>query len=131
MKKIPSTLAIDRWSKYLGVAYVLEWQQIPMPVGYLLNDQMLYFSLADIVARHYVTRIVVWFPQRQKNIQAKIQEFVEKLRYVIHPDIEIEFVDEDYSSVQSGEIFSNFQKKVAEDTVSAMVILERRLALQK
>jgi hypothetical protein len=39
-------------------------------------------------------------------------------------------MDEDYTSVQSWEITSNFKKNVAEDTVSAMLILERRATLQ-
>jgi RNase H-fold protein (predicted Holliday junction resolvase) len=41
-------------------------------------------------------------------------------------DIKIELMDEDYTSVQSGEIVSNFKKNVAEDTISAMLILQRR-----
>ena len=39
--------------------------------------------------------------------------------------ISIETIEEDYTSVQAGEIVSNFKKNVAEDTVSAMLILER------
>lgn len=131
IKQVSSILWIDRGSKYLWVAYSLEWSNIPMPVWYLLNDKMLYFSLADIVARHHVTQIVLGYPQRQKNIQEKIQHFVKQLRFVIHPDIEIDFVDEDYTSVQSWEIISNFKKNVAEDTVSAMIILDRWLKLQE
>jgi hypothetical protein len=49
------------------------------------------------------------------------------LGYIIDKkNITIEKVEEDYTSVQSGEIVSNFKKNVAEDTVSAMLILERR-----
>ncbi|NOZ44611.1 MAG: pre-16S rRNA-processing nuclease YqgF [bacterium] len=101
-----------------------------MPIGYLLNDNMLLFSLADLVVRHHVTRIVVGYPQRQKDIQERIQDFVKDLHLVINPKMEIDFIDEDYTSVQSGEIISNFKKNVAEDTVSAMIILERRLKTQ-
>ena len=36
-------------------------------------------------------------------------------------------INEDYSSVEAGEIVSNFKKNAAEDTVSAMLILERWL----
>lgn len=50
------------------------------------------------------------------------------LGYIIeHREIEIQLVEEDYTSVQSGEITSNFKKNAAEDTVSAMLILERGL----
>jgi len=127
MNKSTSIIGIDRWSKYLWVAYLIEWQTIPMPVWYLFNDKMLYFSLADIFARHRASKVVIGMPAKQKDIQEKIQDFVKQLRYVIHPDVEIEFVEEDYSSVQSGEIVSNFKKNVAEDTVSAMIILDRRI----
>jgi RNase H-fold protein (predicted Holliday junction resolvase) len=88
---------------------------------------MLFFSLADIIARHRAHTIIIGMPARQKDVQEKIQEFVKQLRYVIHQDTEIKFIEEDYTSVQSGEIVSNFKKNVAEDTVSAMIILERRL----
>ena len=92
---------------------------------------MLYFSLADIIMRHNIKKIVVGFPTKQKDVQAKIQSFVEKLKMTINPDIEFDFIDEDYTSVQSGEIISNFKKNVAEDTVSAMIILERWIASQE
>ncbi|HBB04931.1 TPA: hypothetical protein DCZ39_08925 [Patescibacteria group bacterium] len=50
------------------------------------------------------------------------------LGYIIeNREIEIQLVEEDYTSVQSGEITSNFKKNAAEDTVSAMLILERGL----
>lgn len=127
MKSKNSILGIDRGSKYVGVAYVLEGESITMPVGYLMNDKMLLFSLADLVMRHHANTIVVGFPKRQKDVQEKIQKFVTDLRMVINPEIEIDFEEEDYTSVQSGEIVSNFKKNVAEDTVSAMLILERWL----
>ena len=51
---------------------------------------------------------------------------MESLNYIIENQrIEIETVDEDFSSVQSGEIVSNFKKNATTDTISAMIILER------
>jgi len=48
------------------------------------------------------------------------------MNYIIeHREITLDRVEEDYTSVQSGEIVSNFKKNVAEDTISAMLILER------
>jgi len=130
MKKTASILGIDRGSKYMWVAYVLQWETVPMPIGYLFNDKMLYISLADICARHSVSKIVIGYPQRQKDIQTKIDNFIKTLKFSIHPNIEFVRVDEDYTSVQSGEIVSNFKKNVAEDTVSAMVILDRWILSQ-
>ncbi|HMT01121.1 MAG TPA: Holliday junction resolvase RuvX [Candidatus Absconditabacterales bacterium] len=127
MKKIINTLGIDRGSKYIGLATMGENTNIAMPIGYLLNDQMIYFNISDIITRNYVKKIVIGYPSKQKDIQEKINKFMQSLEYIIDKsEISIEKIDEDYSSVQSGEIVSNFKKNVAEDTVSAMIILERR-----
>ena len=49
------------------------------------------------------------------------------LNYIIENQrIEIETIDEDFTSVQSGEIVSDFKKNATTDTISAMLILERR-----
>ena len=51
---------------------------------------------------------------------------MESLNYIIENQrIEIETIDEDFSSVQSGEIVSDFKKNATTDTFSAMIILER------
>lgn len=67
---------------------------------------------------------------------------MKSLNYIIeNREIEIQLVEEDYSSVQSGEIISDsaknmwlagdFKKNAAEDTISAMIILERGLKAPK
>ena len=51
---------------------------------------------------------------------------MECLNFIIENQrIENETVDEDFSSVQSGEIVSDFKKNATTDTISAMIILER------
>jgi len=95
-----------------------------MPIWYLDNNSSFLFSLADIIVRKKIWKIILWYPNKQKNIQEKIDKFTKELGFVISPDIEIHKVNEDYSSVQSGAITSNFQKNPAEDTISAMIILK-------
>ena len=57
---------------------------------------------------------------------------MESLNYIIENQrIEIETVDEDFSSVQSGEFVSDFKKNATTDTISAMIILERRKQSKK
>jgi hypothetical protein len=57
---------------------------------------------------------------------------MKSLNYIIENQrIEIETVDEDFSSVQSGEIVSDFKKNATTDTISAMIILERRKQSKK
>ena len=87
---------------------------------------MTYFNISDIIARYQIKQIVIWRPKKQKNIQEKIEEFIKSLNYIIeNQEIQIHTVEEDYTSVQSWEIMSNFKKNAAEDTISAMLILER------
>ena len=75
---------------------------------------------------------MIWRPSKQIDIQEKIEKFIKNLEYIIDKKkVTIEKINEDYTSVQSWEIVSNFKKNVAEDTVSAMIILERRHKLQK
>jgi hypothetical protein len=57
---------------------------------------------------------------------------MESLNYIIENQrIEIETIDEDFSSIQSGEIVSDFKKNATTDTISAMIILERRKQSKK
>ena len=123
----PAILWIDRWSKYIWLAYTHESNDIVFPVWYMINDQMIYFHIADLIQRYCVKTIVIWWPSRQKDIQEKITKFMNSLNYIIEKDeITIETIEEDYTSVESWEIVSNFKKNETTDTISAMLILERR-----
>jgi hemerythrin-like domain-containing protein len=52
-------------------------------------------------------------PNQQKDIQEKIQKFMQGLsRNIDKENIEIQYVEEDYTSVQSGEIMSNAAKEL-------------------
>jgi len=137
-RKQKSILGIDRGTKYIGLAYALQWSSVIFPIGYILNDKMMYFNIAGIIEKHNVGKIMLGRPDKQKDIQAKIQAFMKSLGYIIeNREIEIQLVNEDYTSVQSGDIISttandmwlkaDFKKNAAEDTISAMVILERGL----
>lgn len=130
--KPQNILGIDRWSKYIWLAYTpMDWTII-FPIWYLLNDRMIYFNLWDIIHRHNIKKIVLWFPHKQKDTQEKILDFIKHLELIIDTSkVSIETIEEDYTSVQAWEIVSNFKKNVAEDTVSAMLILERRRDLNR
>lgn len=98
-----------------------------MPLGYLDNTSSAIFQLADMVIRANIIKVVIGYPKRQKNIQQKIDKFIKDFQMVIDPIIPFERVDEDYTSVQAGAKIANYKKNVAEDTLSAMIILDRRL----
>ncbi len=128
-----SILGIDWGSKYVWVAYMHEESEVIFPVGYLLNDQMIFFNISDLIFKYHVKTIVLWWPSKQKDIQEKITKFIKNLELIVGDrDIAIEKMEEDYSSVQAGEIVSDtfkniewFKKNPLEDTISAMIILER------
>ena len=125
--KTAHALWIDRWSKYIGLAYTpVENSDIIFPIGYIMNDEMTYYYIADLIQRYHIRKIVLGRPSRQKDIQEKISKFMQSLNYIIENQrIEILTVEEDYTSVQSGEIISDFKKNATTDTISAMLILER------
>ncbi|MDR0282942.1 MAG: hypothetical protein LBI53_06800 [Candidatus Peribacteria bacterium] len=86
----------------MGLAYSPLDGKIVFPVGYLMNDQMIYFHIADLIQRHKVKTIVLGRPNKQKYIQEKITQFTNSLNYIIEKDeITIETVEEDYTSVES------------------------------
>ncbi len=125
--KITHALGIDRGSKYIGLAYTpIENSDIVFPIGYVMNDEMTYYYIADLIQRYHIRKIVLGRPSRQKDVQEKISKFIQSLNYIIENQrIEILTVEEDYTSVQSGEIISDFKKNATTDTISAMLILER------
>ncbi len=144
-EKKHNILGIDRGSKYIGIAYSPVDNEVIFPLGYILNDGMTYFHMSEILYKHHIKEIVIWRPSKQKNIQDKITKFMESLNGIIEDKkITIHTQEEDYSSVQSGEILSNtareigltnndnnYRKNAAQDTISAMVILERWKNIQK
>ncbi len=125
--KITHALGIDRGSKYIGLAYTpIENADIVFPIGYVMNDEMTYYYIADLIQRYHIRKIVLGRPKKQQDIQEKITKFMQSLNYIIeNQKIEIETVEEDFTSVQSGEIVSDFKKNATTDTISAMLILER------
>jgi len=131
MKK--NILGIDWGSKYVGLAYIQSSSGIILPIGYLLNTGSLFFELAGILQKQNIGTVVLGWPKHQVNIQEKIQRFIKNLQLLSgEEELIIEKIDEDYTSVQAGEIVSStynkqhgFKKNPAEDTISAMIILER------
>ena len=123
-------LGIDWGSRMIGLAKVNLADKVIFPVGYVKNDGDMYFTLAGIIAQEKVSQLVVGLPQKQLDIQEKIKVFVKKLQIVV--DIPVEYVGEDYTSVEAGEVLSKIQpgksaytKTPAKDAVAAMKILER------
>lgn len=106
-KKQHNILGIDWGKKYIGIAYTTKGNSVIFPLGYLLNDQMIFFSLSELLHKYMIKEIVIGRPCKQKDLQEKIQAFITNLNAIIaHQDIPIHIQEEDYSSVQAGEILS-------------------------
>jgi RNase H-fold protein (predicted Holliday junction resolvase) len=74
---------------------------------------MIPFNIADIIVRYHVVKIMIGRPSKQKDIQDKIHKFIQSLsRNIDKENIEIQYVEEDYTSVQSGDIMSNSAKEL-------------------
>jgi len=74
-----------------------------MPVGYIQNNSSTLYDLANIIQQYNIKKIIIGYPQRQKDMQEKIDNFIKELKFV-YPDMEIIKVDEDYTSVEASSI---------------------------
>ena len=124
MKNTYNVLAIDWGSKYLWLAYKNVSNNVIFPVGYLINDGSLFFNLWDIISRYDIKKIVLWYPKKQEDIKEKIDEFIKQLWYMVLDDIQIEKVNEDYSTVQAKAKTWNYEKDSSTDSLAAVQILE-------
>ncbi len=124
--KAKNILGIDWGEKYVWFAYVSENDNIVMPIWNLINDGSMFFNVWDILMRYNITKIVIWRPDREEEIQKKIDRFIDSLGMIADPEITIERYKEDYSSVEGAAKTGDFDKSSKNDTLAAMVLLERR-----
>ena len=126
MKKYPTIIAIDWWKKYIWLASCDKTDKVPMPIGYMENDSMFFYNLSDLIIKKNVSHIIIGMPQRQEDVQKRIEDFAEKLSYLIDGNkTTIAFYDEDYSSIEAWAVDWTYTKDEKQDTLAAMVILKR------
>ena len=124
-------LSLDRWSKRIGVAWMDTSNQTPLPLWYIFNTGDVYFELSAVVMKYHIDTIVCGIPSGNKNIVEKISNFIKNLQICLPDTVKVEFIDEHYSSTQASNITGDlWSKHISQDTVSAMVILERWKASQ-
>lgn len=123
-----SIISIDRGKKRLWIAYTTD-ASIIFPLWSLDNDQNVLYWLAHIIAEHKATIIVVGYPSQQSYVQKSIDTFIKELSYVIDPTCTIVKENEDYTSVQAGELLWTYKKTAAEDSLAAAKILENYLKI--
>lgn len=119
-------LALDRWSKRIGVAWMDTANNTPLPLGYLLNTGDVYFELSALVMKYKIDTIVCGTPSGNTNIVDRINNFLKNLKLCVPDTVIFTSIDEHYSSTQASNITGDLgTKHISQDTVSAMVILER------
>lgn len=124
-------LSIDLWNKLCWLAYNSVWNIIftmdSIPRVELVN------KLKKIIIEKNIQSIIIWMPYDLYWIDnkqfIKTKKFIDKLR-IIFPDIEIEEIDERFTTFES----INFLKSIWEknikqkkDSLSAYFILESYL----
>lgn len=124
VKRVKNILGIDWGRKYVGLAYIVENTTLVMPIGYIINDGSMFYNISDILSRYNISKVIVGYPKKQKDIQDEIDNFVKHLMPILPLETELERFDEDYTSVQAWATTWNFNKNAASDTLAAMHILE-------
>ena len=123
---IMNILALDRWSKRIGVAWMDSTNNIPLPLWYILNTGDVYFELSALIMKYNITIVVCGSPSWNKNVVDRINNFIKNLKLCVPDTVTFTSIDEHYSSTQASNITWDLWKKhISQDTVSAMVILER------
>ena len=121
-------LAIDRGSKRIGLAWMDKENNTPLPLWYLENTSTVYFDMASLVAQYRIDTIVYGYPEGNKGVMSRIDKFITSLQFSVADTVSFASIDEHYSSTQASNITGDLDRKhISQDTISAMVILERYL----
>lgn len=125
MNKVNNILWVDWGSKYIWLAYISDGTTVINPIWSLMNDGNLFFSIWDVLTRYKIKKIIIGYPKNEEEIQKKIDNFIEQLKFIVLDEVKIEKIDEDYTSIEAWAVTWDFKKNEAEDTLSAIKILER------
>lgn len=127
-------LGVDLWDKRCGIAIYVEKVVIPKEI---IPRVKIIDSLKKYIKEYKIQTIVVWLPfdlyDKDKKQLEKTQKFIEKLENIF-PEINIEWVDERFSSFEAESILSFMWEKDffwKKDAISASIILETFLQKNK
>ncbi|MCX7940454.1 MAG: Holliday junction resolvase RuvX [Elusimicrobiota bacterium] len=129
-------MALDYGSKRIGVAISDELHLLAHPLETIKNDEFAIENILRLIKERNVGKIIIGFPKWDKvtPIGEEILQFSEKLK--MYTDVEIEFVNEFYSSkiaveklVSTGKKFKKYKRKL--DVYAACIILQDYLDMCK
>ena len=93
-------LAIDYGIKRIGTAISDPLNMFPIPLRTIANDGKLWDNLEEIFNEYCINKVICGYPLKEDNSRTSITDKVEKFAKDFSKkfNIEIEFVDERYSS---------------------------------
>lgn len=119
-------LSLDRGSKRIGVAWMDTANNTPLPLGYLINKNTVYSDLSSLIMQYQIDTVVYGYPTGNRNVIAKIDNFINNMKYCVSDTVMFQSIDEHYSSTQASDVTGDLGRKhISQDTVSAMILLER------
>jgi len=129
------TLALDVGTKRIGVAYSDPLGISTNPLPYIDNDEHAFEKIRDVVREYDIGTVVIGLPltlKGKEGTQAKLtKEFAQKLKGYLPEDVEIEFVDERFTTSlaekQLKETGKRSKKREKIDSLSAVYILKTYL----
>jgi len=129
-------LSIDFGEKRIGLAISDELHLLAHPLKTIINNKNVFEQISKVVKEYNVEKIIVGYPVWDKptSIVEKINDFVKNLKK--HISVEIEFVNEMYSSKTACEKLSSIGKKYKKykhklDSYAAAIILQDYLDSKK
>jgi len=133
-------LAIDYGLKRTGLAVSDPLKIIATGLA-VIESEKLFSFLQDYIKKEQVEKFVVGMPRRHGNkpseMQTSVRELVEKLK-TSFPEISISEIDESFSTIRAREAMltggmkrSDREKKGSADQISATMLLQEYMALQK
>ncbi|WP_457622629.1 Holliday junction resolvase RuvX [Persephonella sp.] len=126
---------MDVGTKRIGVAYSDPLGISTNPLPYIDNDENAFEKIKDIVKEYNVGTVVIGLPltlKGKEGTQAKLtKEFAQKLKSYLPENVEIEFIDERFTTSlaekQLKETGKKSKKKDKVDSLSAVFILKTYL----
>ena len=127
-------LSIDLWDKLCWIAYTNMWIIF---TSNSISRFKLVNEIKTIILEKDISKIIVGLPydlywKNTKQLD-KTKKFIQKLK-VIFPNIQIEWIDERYTTFEALDILKTLKQKDIKnkkDSMSAYLILESYISTQK
>ena len=135
-------LSIDYGDEKIGIAKSSNNHSIIFPCDYVQNNNQALNNIYQICIKNKIDLIVIGMPYLNNKtygeITEKVKTFAQNLKKLIHNNdsvINIEFIDERFSSKIASQSINNIENKQYKkkyrqknlDSISAQIILERHL----